>query len=350
MTRVVRLFAALGLSALSLSACATHPAARSTPQAAVQKAAITTDADGTHTALVSVLIYNVAGLPWPQSAGRGAAMQHVGDELAAMKRAGTAPDIILLQEAFIASAGNIGKRAGYHNAVRGPLRRDPPMNFGLPRLAKDFRNDRRFIKGERIGKFTSSGLYIFTDYGIDQVDQTPFGRNSCAGYDCLANKGVMLARIHIPDVPEPLQLFNTHLNARRAARVPLERTHQAYERQIVETGVFLSSAYNPTLPFIFGGDFNTRRSERRYTAKVEIMPGTDVRYHCTMNGGKCDVRMSWDDDEPWMDTQDIQGFASGTRVKVEPIRVETLFDQPWRNGAAPSDHDGYLVTYRLSWK
>lgn len=340
---------ALCLPALTLTACASHPALAPLPQAPARSASIETAPDGSRTTTVSVLIYNVAGLPAPRGKNRGVAMDHIADELAAMKRAGTAPDIVMLQEAFIAKAGKIGARAGYANGVRGPLRTDRAMDLGLAPMVKDFKKDRRIVKGERIGKLTSSGLYIFTDYGIESVTQTPFGRNSCAGFDCLANKGVMLARISIPGVPEPLQLFNTHLNARGAAKVPLERTNQAYERQIVETGLFLKRAYDPALPFLYGGDFNTRHSDFRYGAKVETMPGADVRHYCAIKPNSCEVIPSWDGDAPWMDTQDIQGFASGARVKVTPVRIDALFDEPWKNGEPPSDHDGYLVTYRLQW-
>ncbi len=60
-------------------------------------------------------------------------------------------------------------------------------------------------------------------------------------------------------------------------------------------------------------------------------------------------------DEPWLDTNDLQGWASGSRVKVKAIMVEALFDEP--HPEAPkikgnnnlSDHDGLLVRYRLSW-
>jgi hypothetical protein len=62
----------------------------------------------------------------------------------------------------------------------------------------------------------------------------------------------------------------------------------------------------------------------------------------------CDVQLSWDGDEPWMDTQDLQGFESGRQVRVKPVRLEAMFDAP-QDGKMLSDHDGYLVTYELSW-
>jgi hypothetical protein len=49
-----------------------------------------------------------------------------------------------------------------------------------------------------------------------------------------------------------------------------------------------------------------------------------------------------------MDTQDLQLFSSGEIVTVRPIRVEAVFDG---SPGSPrlSDHDGFRVTYRLSW-
>jgi hypothetical protein len=58
--------------------------------------------------------------------------------------------------------------------------------------------------------------------------------------------------------------------------------------------------------------------------------------------------MSWDGDAPWLDTQDLQGFDNGALVAVRPLRVEAKFDGP-STGGKLSDHDGYEVTYRLSW-
>lgn len=58
--------------------------------------------------------------------------------------------------------------------------------------------------------------------------------------------------------------------------------------------------------------------------------------------------MSWDGDEPWMDTQDLQFFWPGDRVAIRPIRVEAMFDGG-ESGPVLSDHDGFLVTYELRW-
>ncbi len=58
--------------------------------------------------------------------------------------------------------------------------------------------------------------------------------------------------------------------------------------------------------------------------------------------------MQWDTDTPWYETQDLQGWLSGNRVTINPFKVEAVFDEP-EDGIMPSDHNGMLVHYRLSW-
>ena len=142
--------------------------------------------------------------------------------------------------------------------------------------------------------------------------------------------------------------MNTHLTARRAAGVPRPRTHDAHRRQIDEIVALLHEVLDPAQPFIFGGDFNTRRSHERYLYQNARLPGTVVRYYCTRVVTDCAIALSWDGHAPWMDTQDLQGSAAGHRGLVRPVRVAALFDAP-HEGRMLSDHDGYLVTYELSW-
>ncbi len=69
---------------------------------------------------LSVMSYNVAGLPWPVKAGRGEALKRIGDELAKMRAAGTEPDVILIQEGFRKEIGDLIDRSGYPYVARGP--------------------------------------------------------------------------------------------------------------------------------------------------------------------------------------------------------------------------------------
>ena len=80
------------------------------------------------------------------------------------------------------------------------------------------------------------------------------------------------------------------------------------------------------MPLIFGGDFNMRHSEDRWAGFSRYHPLTLVHEVCVDPASGCEVRMSWDGDAPWMDTQDLQFFADGERVTMRPIRVEALFE------------------------
>lgn len=332
---------------MALCACASHPPQMALPQPAAKATRIEIDAtSGVATANISVMTYNVAGLPWPIKTGRRKALKQIAKELAALHAAGRAPDVVVLQEAFTATSARIG--GAYSNRLRGPSTGDRATTDTLS-LDKQFKRARRFRKGERSGKIMPSGLYLFSNYPIVESHMTPFRRTSCAGYDCLANKGVMMAVVEIPGAPTPVQILNTHLNSNGRSGVHHERALAAHRQQVDEIGDLLARTLNKDWPLIYAGDFNTRNEEQRFEYNARTMPGELVMHHCLGAQARCDVRMSWDGDEPWLDTQDLQGFNDGAKVEVRPILAEAMFDKRV-NGRALSDHDAYLVTYRLTWR
>ncbi len=344
----VRLITTIMAAAVGLTACTGHPRPKPLPQLASKPTQIAHDPQaGRFRTTLSVLTYNVRGLPWPLGVGRHAAFRQIAADLRQLQAEGRAPDLLLLQEAFTPEAGRIGNRAGYPNWVPGPGAEDR-STLDAPPLDQDFLDDRSFWKGERFGKLLSSGLYLFSVYPILDVRMTPFGANTCAGYDCLANKGVMLAVIAVPGVPAPIQVLNTHLNSRKASGVAPSRSLYAHNRQVDEIRLFLDRHLRPDWPFVYGGDFNSRKSQDRFNHKMARIPGVVVHYYCEMIQSDCDMRIFPDSDAPWLETQDLQGFADGSAVSVRPIRVEAMFDQP-RDGEMLSDHYGCLVTYELSW-
>jgi endonuclease/exonuclease/phosphatase family metal-dependent hydrolase len=310
--------------------------------------AISVEQTGRASTTITVLTYNVEGLPWPARSNRGAKLREIARQLAALRRENAAPDIVLVQEAFTSNASGIGPRAGYLNHVPGPAARQrrPPTS---PDADRKLTGRRKLVKGEGFGRILPSGLYIFSDYPVVEVARQPFRSRECAGYDCLANKGVMHARILIPGVPAPVDLFNTHLNSRGSAGVSNNRSLKAHRLQVDEISRFIEQRWDRRNPLLFGGDFNMRNAPSRFDHFAQKTPYRLVHQHCVGGSNGCDVRLSWDGDQPWMDTQDLQGFESGSMVTVEPIRVEAMFDEPWRRGKPLSDHDGLLVVYRLSW-
>ncbi|MEM8767383.1 MAG: endonuclease/exonuclease/phosphatase family protein [Pseudomonadota bacterium] len=360
-----------------MSACA-EPDRDDTPQRNIDRPPeISVESDTDQASLeLSVLIYNVAGLPWPLGCGkrsrttdadgeripiacdRSAAMAEIGTRLAAMRTAGEEPDIIMLQEAFIEAASEIPDLGGYRNWVTGPTSEDlgPEASERAP---ADFLDKRSFLKGEKLGKWQSSGLLIASDYPIHVRYSHPFPQWECAGYDCLANKGILTVELDIPGMPDPLAITTTHFNSRGASGVSRERALVAHSLQVDETNDYLESLERLYLPFIWGGDLNMRRDSDRMEYFVERAERSaarppygsglkEVSSFCVSNSHACEMRSNWGTDTPWWETQDLQGWSDGARVVVQPIRMEKLFDEAV-DGVMLSDHDGVLVFYRLSW-
>lgn len=274
----------------------------------------------THSTDLSVLTYNVRGLPWPVAQRRGEALRRIGRELAEMRAAGTQPDVVLIQEGFRSEVADLYKASGYRYWVQGPGR------------------------GGALGKLTGAGLHIFSEAPI--VDVRSVAYTACAGLDCLANKGAMLARIAPAGAPTPVEILNTHLNSRRASRASPELALAAHNRQIRQLFEFIARERDPELPMLVGGDFNVKNDPRRYDYGAEERPYKVVSEFCSRTGSGCDG--AWDAaGKPWLRSQDLQAFAADDGVNVRPVSTASLFDD--KQGERLSDHDGYLVRYRLTW-
>ena len=316
---------------------------------------------------ISVLTYNIAALPFPIACGKTSRMTDeagnripiacnrkkgaidIANALQQLRKQGTEPDIILLQEAFLPVVAEIPDIAGYQNWAAGP----GPMDLGpkySDRASKSFIENRSFWKGEKWGKRQPSGLLVATDFQIVEHINFPFFEWECAGFDCLANKGQTLTRLRIPGLPDLLEVVTAHYNAKGASGVPTERAHEAHRLQLDAALEFLRTTSNFDLPAIWGGDMNMRRSQDRIRYFVQQAGErlNEVSSYCLENPDRCDLNIQDNSDEPWFQTQDLQGWADGVRVSIEPKRMEEIFDQP-ENGKMLSDHNGFLVVYRLSW-
>lgn len=355
-----------------LAAGCEEPNRDDTPQRGLDRQPVITvdEATGIASMEISVMVYNTAGLPWPLGCGkrsrkvdekgqripiacdRAGAQEEIGDTLRAMREAGTEPDVIMLQEAFIEASEQIPIRGGYRNWVAGPTS-DNLAPVYSERAPAEFIEGRSFLKGERLGKWQSSGLIIASDYPIHVRYSHPFYQWECAGFDCLANKGVLTVELDIPGLPDPLALTTVHFNSRGASGVSEERALTAHQLQLDDTDEYLDSLQRPYLPFIWGGDLNMRRADDRirYFVKRATEDGdelNEVSSFCVEYPDRCTVLIEWDTDAPWYETQDLQGWSKGYRVDIEPVQIEERFDAPV-NGVMPSDHNALLVHYRLSW-
>jgi len=352
-----------------VSACSSQLRYPALPQTGIARIPdITHDSDSDSASMeITVLIYNVAGLPWPLGCGkasrdtdesgeripiackRSTALKEIGDTLGELRKQGIEPDILMLQEAFISAAAEIPLRAGYPNWVAGPGPRDLGPKYS-ERASEEFIAERSFWKGEKLGKRQSSGLVLASNFPIVELHNHPFNQWECAGFDCLANKGLLVVELDIPGLPDHLAVATTHFNSRGASGVSGERSLIAHNLQVDEANEFLENLGEGDVPFIWGGDINMRHADDRIMYFVERSGGTlnEVSSYCVKPGSDCEIPIRWDSDTPWYETQDLQGWVPGVRVGIKPFRVETVFDEP-EDGIMPSDHNGLLVYYRLSW-
>lgn len=329
--------------ATALAGCTTLPPVRRAPVDLDTHAGAAVVAGGSAT--LDVLTFNIEGLGWPARRNRAPFLRRIGARLAELNAKGEAPDVVLVQEMFSPAAVSAMTKAGYPYQAWGPSRTQKRRRPAPDAMAGPF----RWKKGETGLHLVGSGLAILSRYPIVADASEPFGKHRCAGFDCLSNKGMQQVRIRIPGVPQPVDIFNTHLNSQGASRVPAARSGAAHAIQVDDLAGFVAAAGEPKVPTILGGDFNMRGAPERlarFDAALDRL--TMVHRFCAAPASPCAVRVSWDGDAPWMDTEDLQLFADGARVRVTPIRVEAMFDGA-ASGPQLSDHDGFRVTYRLDW-
>ncbi|MCB4859412.1 endonuclease/exonuclease/phosphatase family protein [Sphingobium sp. PNB] len=298
---------------------------------------------------LSVMTYNVHGLPWPLAWGREADFDRIATTLRDMRAEGRNPHVVLLQEAFTDDARAIGRAAGYAYVADGPD--DRTTNDARPAVT-----EQRFVAGESplhgegIGKYVGSGLQILSDFPIVAVHRMAFPRFACAGFDCLANKGAMLVRISLPGQPGPIDIVTTHLNSRRASDVPDARSNHAHSLQIASLTAFIRQWHDPHDPLIVGGDFNAGQAVER---RVDLMDhaARDWSFGTPMDNAyaaaeglhlpfSADARLSERRARDW------EFFASGRQMTLTLRRIDIPFGHG-ADGTMLSDHVGCTATYAL---
>ena len=300
---------------------------------------------------LSVMTYNIHGLPWPVAWGRPAELARIADRLLALRRAGRNPHVVVLQEAFTQEAQSIGQAAGYRYVATGPS----AVMAGNPAASGDESDLARhpsWLKGEGLGKYVGSGLQILSDYPITGVRRMAFPASACAGYDCLANKGALLASITLSDRPDPVDIVTTHLNSRRASKVSDDRSLEAYRMQLAALSDFIRKAHDPARALIVAGDFNVGKATARRTALLQdartgwassMAPMRDA-YGSSAQAG---LALSADAAFSRRRARDWQFYASGVATSVELTGIDVPFGHA-ADGSMLSDHVGYIARFRLS--
>ncbi len=294
---------------------------------------------------LSLLTYNVKGLPWPVAAGRGTALLRIADRLRTLRRGGRQPHLVALQEAFTPAAKEIGPLAGYRYAVFGP---------GQDEIATPTREaDRAFAAagsywaGELEGKHADSGLAIFSDYPILAVRRIAYA--NCAGFDCLANKGAVAALVAVPGLG-PVILVDTHFNSSAASGTSKRRALYAYERQIDAFTGFVAMLSRSSSPLLVAGDFNVGHNVARRAYVMRHLMGAatplaNAEPDCVLPlpcpAGDADVVEALRHGKDWL------LFRSTLSMSVRPAGLSAMFGHG-PGGGMLSDHIGLSVAYRLS--
>ena len=295
---------------------------------------------------LQVLTYNVHGLPWPVVSPRSTQLAAIGQRLAALHRLGRAPQVAVLQEAFTADARAIARESGYRYAAYGPGDDGAfaaPLPSGVQSAVLDL--GARWWKGEGVGKWEGSGLILLSDYPIVAVRRLTYSSQACAGYDCLAAKGAMLARLRLPD-GRAVDVATTHLNSRKASGVGHDRANRAWLVQTEELRAFIAAHRDPGVPLVLGGDFNVGHDLVRELGMADLASRLD---RSTADGLRELVRtgiaLPRDAAVEMAHAKDWQLTLNAAAVRLAPVSAWVPFGPAARTNL--SDHYGYVVRYAL---
>lgn len=297
------------------------------------------------------MTYNISDLPWPIRSRRSARIETIAARLASLRHDGRQPHIVVLQEAFSDEAKRIGAKAGYRYVASGPARETQGAEA---RTEPDriFARQAGYWTGERAGRLFDSGLVIFSDFPIVSVRSLPFPAFACAGFDCLANKGIVMALVEVPGANDPVAIVDVHLNARRKSGVALDRADYAFRRQLETISLFVKANVPPDVPLILAGDFNIGTSAvRRHDADRQSRLwglGRSMQQalgECARIASAVARRPAAGPAWSLKCDNDRQYALSGHRTKFDMSGIAVPFGHD-QYGDRLSDHVGYIVYYR----
>ena len=292
--------------------------------------------------ILSVLTYNVKGLPWPIASDRGVALASIARRLRQAHETGRAPHIVLFQESFTSDARAVAAAAGYRYIADGPDA-DAVVSDRTAGTA------RMWWKGEVSRAVVGSGLRIASDFPIVRVRRIVFSRSACAGYDCLANKGALLVRVRVPGVSTPIDIVDTHLNSRGASGVADARADRAYARQVAALSRFIRREHDAGLPLIAGGDFNVGTVPGRRSDIARFLRGLSIAGPVAValpDAAAHRLDLPRDAREAMSRAKDWQCFASGRGATLAIAAIHVPFGRE-PDGSMLSDHVGYVADYRI---
>ncbi|MCC7442532.1 MAG: endonuclease/exonuclease/phosphatase family protein, partial [Bdellovibrionales bacterium] len=272
---------------------------------------------------LKVLSYNIYGVPLPGV--DHTRYRRIGQILAARRAAGTAPQVVLLQEAFHGNSEELVRAAGYPFSVKGP-------------------------PGE--GARYNSGLRVLSEFEITRSSWAVFSQ--CVSWDCLARKGILHARLKVPGLPQELELYTTHMNADPEDSTFWTDAEESLIVRITQLGEareFIWETARSQAPLIFAGDFNFHPSGDDYLMFSGGTGFENAAEQCGRSPTSCAWPEGQDPTRDWRGSVDHQFYREGRspRVDVEPARFEKSFRGPVHQGGKLSDHDGLEIDYALRY-
>ncbi|TCM21674.1 hypothetical protein EDF56_101343 [Novosphingobium sp. PhB165] len=291
---------------------------------------------------LSVMTYNVKGLPWPLASGRPEALAAIGQRLAQLRRMGRQPQVVVLQEAFIPEAKAIAREAGYAFVATGPQ--------GRPAPNEDQAATRAWTLGETGEAHVDSGLVLMSDLPIRRAERAAFPAVACAGYDCLAAKGVLVAELALPG-GGTVRVATTHLNCRKASGTSSQRSDAAYAQQAAFLSNVLARSRADGVPTILAGDFNQGQRPDRIAmlhGALDKVPGAEREDALSRRFDADPAGMARLAGAQWIrhKARDMQFTFDGSPARLMPVGIEIPFGtEP--DGSMLSDHMGYTVHYAI---
>lgn len=291
-----------------------------------------------------VLTFNVNDLPRLWGASDAPRLDYIGEDLARRRAAGTAPDVVLLQEAFTERARRLVTLAGYPYVTRGPARKQAaPANRTTFSLSMTHAKSQPFYP---TGVVINSGLYVLSRYPIVAHDLRMYGGQTCTGYDCLANKSVLHVKIAVPGLPDPVDIFTTHMQANIEREASARKRLNTHLQQTEIVRAFLREKLGPQGSAIFAGDFNIRSPIERYDLFVQETGVTNAGLVCVQNPTDCEIGPRTQLEMLWRYTNDYQFLLNGGRYRFTPIYMARNYGD-LVNGKPLSDHLGFEAVYRI---
>ena len=289
---------------------------------------------------LTVMVYNIKGLPETFRGGvHPDAFRIIGERLAERRREGTAPDIVLLQEAFTGRAREIADYAGYKHVIYGPERQNSETYW----LARPFVYLWKAAWNRSI-HLESSGLMILTDLDVDTPKQVAFGHRACAGSDCFANKGLVAVRVKLPESDHWVDVVDTHLNSNASSDAGIKQILFAHERQIDKIHDVITSEQTDGDALILGGDFNSNPETIRYAYIQDRLGLADANSDCLIRQKACAIPAGVDLQAFWRSNELREFYRQGSDTALVPVRASMDFTKPV-DGKPLSDHDAIEITY-----